>query len=82
LVLLVVAAPELISAVCRLQREDRSTGPQYQEIKRAFLSDIADALLCDTPPGVIQHAVSATAWMPMVDPLVKADSITKCNAVE
>lgn len=59
LALSVIAVPELISAFCRLQREGRLTDAQYQIIKRAFMLDIADALICDTTPQVIQHAVKA-----------------------
>ena len=57
LALSVIAVPELISAFCRLQREGRLTDAQYQIIKRALMLDIADALICDTTPQVIQHAV-------------------------
>ncbi|MHB8254050.1 MAG: type II toxin-antitoxin system VapC family toxin [Acidiferrobacter sp.] len=59
LALSIIAVPELISAFCRLQREDRLTDAQYQIIKNAFMLDIADALICDTTPQVIQHAVKA-----------------------
>ena len=59
LALSVVAVPELISAFCRLQREGRLTEVQYQIIKRTLMLDIADALICDTTPQVIQHAVKA-----------------------
>ena len=59
LALSVIAVPELISAFCRLQREGRLTEAQYQIIKRALMLDIADALICDTTPQVIQHAVKA-----------------------
>ena len=53
LALSVIALPELISAFCRLQREGRLTDAQYQIIKRALMTDIADALICDTTPQVI-----------------------------
>ena len=59
LALSVIAVPELISAFCRLQREGRLTDAQYQIIKRALMLDIADALICDTTPQVLQHAVKA-----------------------
>lgn len=59
LALSVIAVPEVISAFCRLQREGRLTDAQYQIIKRALMLDIADALICDTTPQVIQHAVKA-----------------------
>ena len=59
LALSVIAVPELISAFCRLQREGRLTDAQYLLIKRALMLDIADALICDTTPEVLQHAVKA-----------------------
>ena len=59
LALSVIALPELISAFRRLQREGRLTDAQYQIIKRDLMLDIADALICDTTPQVIQHAVKA-----------------------
>ena len=59
LALSVIAVPEMISAFRRLQREGRLTDAQYQIIKRALMLDIADALICDTTPQVIQHAVKA-----------------------
>ena len=59
LALSVIAVPELISAFCRLQREGRLMEAQYQIIKRALMLDIADALICDTTPQVLQHAVKA-----------------------
>lgn len=59
LALSVVAVPELISAFCRLQREGSMTDAQYRIIKRALMLDIADAMVCDTTPQVIQHAVKA-----------------------
>jgi predicted nucleic acid-binding protein len=59
LALSVIAVPELISAFCRLQREGRLTEAQYQIIKSDLMADIADALICDTTPQVVQHAVKA-----------------------
>ena len=65
LALSVIAVPELISAFCRLQREGRLTGAQYQSIKSDLLVDIADALVCDTTPQVIAHAVRALESGPL-----------------
>jgi len=59
LVLSVVAVPELVSAFCRLRREGRLSDAQYQRLKAELLADIADALLCDTDPAVVRHAVRA-----------------------
>ena len=55
----------LISAFCRLQREGRLTGAQYQSIKRDLMADIADVLVCDTTPQVIAHAVKALESGPL-----------------
>lgn len=65
LTLSIIAIPELISAFCRLQREGRLTRAQYQEIKNALMADIADALILDTTPEVIQHAVKALEANPL-----------------
>lgn len=59
LALSVIAVPELISAFCRLRRERRLTGTQYASIKSDLLIDLADVLVCDTTPQVVQRAVSA-----------------------
>ncbi|MFA5731489.1 MAG: hypothetical protein WC934_05750 [Acidithiobacillus sp.] len=50
LALSVIAVPELISAFCHLQREGRLTDAQYQIIKRALMTDIADALPANVAP--------------------------------
>lgn len=65
LALSVIAVPELISAFCRLRREGRLTGAQYQNIKSDLLADIADALVCDTTPQVIALAVRALESGPL-----------------
>ena len=65
LIIAVVAVPELISAFCRLQREGRITGRQYAALKQDFFTDIADVLLCDTTPEVLQHAISMLEQFPL-----------------
>lgn len=59
LALSVIAVPELISAFCRLQREGRLSKRMYRQIKLDLMADIADALICDTTPEVVQQAVRA-----------------------
>ena len=59
LVLSVIALPELISAFCRLQREGRLNAAQYHQVKQDLMADLADALLCDTTPALLQLAVQA-----------------------
>ena len=55
----VIAVPELVSAFCRLRRDGKLSVQQYLEIKSQLLADITDALICDTTPGSIRHAVKA-----------------------
>lgn len=65
LVLSVIAIPELISALCRMRREARLTSNQYRRIKRDLMVDIADALICETTPRVIQNAVNVLEANPL-----------------
>lgn len=65
LALSVIAVPELISAFCRLQREGRLTAAQYRRLKGELLADIADALICDTTPQVVQRAVMVLEAQPL-----------------
>lgn len=65
LALSVIAIPELISAFCRLRREARLDDGQYQSIKRDLLTDIEDALICESTAEVIQHAVRALEAHPL-----------------
>lgn len=59
LALSVVVVPELISAFCRLRREGRVSPAQYARLKEQLLLDITDALIVDTSPPVLRHAVLA-----------------------
>ena len=54
-----IALPEIISAFCRLRREDKITDTQYRQLKSLLLSDIEDAALCDLSPAVLGQAVSS-----------------------
>ena len=65
LIIAVVAVPELISAFCRLQREARITASQYATLKKDFFTDIADALVCDITPEVLQQAISVLEQYPL-----------------
>lgn len=65
LIIAVVAVPELISAFCRLRREARITASQYATLKKDFFTDIADALICDTSPQVLQQAISVLERYPL-----------------
>lgn len=52
-----IAIPEIISAFCRLLRENKITPVQYQQLKSALFSDIEDIAVCDSSPQVISHAI-------------------------
>jgi hypothetical protein len=65
LALAVTAIPELISAFCRLRRERRITAAQYQRLKDELLHDLADALICEVTPEVVQRAVDALEAHPL-----------------
>ncbi|MBL8224263.1 MAG: type II toxin-antitoxin system VapC family toxin [Chromatiales bacterium] len=61
----VVAIPELVSAFCRLRRDGVINESEYQQMKGDFMADIADALICDTSPQVIQQAVGGLESNPL-----------------
>ncbi len=54
-----IALPEIISAFCRLHRENKITDAQYQQLKSLLMSDIEDAAICDLTPAVLAQAVSS-----------------------
>lgn len=54
-----IALPEIISAFCRLHRENRITDTQYRQLKSLLLADIEDAAICDLAPAVLKQAVSS-----------------------
>ncbi len=54
-----IALPEIISAFCRLRREDKITDTQYRQLKSLLMADIEDAAICDLTPAVLGQAVLA-----------------------
>jgi len=52
-----IALVEIISAFCRLQRENRITAPQYRQLKSLLLADISDAAIGDLTPEVIHQSI-------------------------
>jgi uncharacterized protein len=53
-----IAVPELISAFCRLQRENKITNLQYQQLKKSLLSDVEDIAIGDLTPRVLLHTIN------------------------
>jgi hypothetical protein len=61
----VIAVPELVSAFRRLRREGRLTEGQYLQLKGDLMADIVDAVICDTPPQVVQKAIAVLEAHPV-----------------
>lgn len=61
----VIAVPELIAGFCRLRREGRLSGAQYQQLKAGLRADLEDAILCETSPLVVQGAIRALEDHPL-----------------
>jgi predicted nucleic acid-binding protein len=59
LAIAVIAVPELVSAFCRTRREGRLSETQYVQIKSDLMADIADVLICEITPQVVQRAITA-----------------------
>jgi predicted nucleic acid-binding protein len=53
-----IALPEIISAFCRLRREDKIDDTQYRRIKSLLLADIEDAAICDLAPEVLAQSIA------------------------
>ncbi|OGQ87465.1 MAG: twitching motility protein PilT [Deltaproteobacteria bacterium RIFOXYD12_FULL_56_24] len=54
-----IALPEIVSAFCRLLRENRITSEQYTHLKGSLMADISDAAICDLTPEVIRLSLIA-----------------------
>jgi uncharacterized protein len=52
-----IALPEIISAFCRLHREQGITQIQYRHLKTMLMEDIADAVISDLTPQVMRQAI-------------------------
>jgi hypothetical protein len=52
-----IALVEIISAFCRLQRENLIPAAQYRQLKSLLMADIGDAAICDLTPEVIRHSI-------------------------
>lgn len=48
-----IALPEMISAFCRLRREELITDTQYQQLKSLLFADIEGVAVCDLTPAVL-----------------------------
>lgn len=60
-----IALPEIVSAFCRLQRENRIVEAQYWQLKTLLLTDIEDAALCHLTPAVLAQAIVTLETSPL-----------------
>lgn len=61
----VIAVPEVVSAFRRLVREGRVDEAQHAALKADLGADLADAILCETSPQVVQRAIDALEAHPL-----------------
>jgi predicted nucleic acid-binding protein len=54
-----IALTEIVSAFCRLLRENRVSPAQYRNLKSMLMADISDAAICDLTPEVIRQSIVA-----------------------
>lgn len=52
-----IALPEIVSAFCRLEREERISPLQYRQLKTMLMADISDAAICDLTPEVVRLTI-------------------------
>ncbi len=60
-----IAIPEIVSALCRLRRENRISPEQYGQIRSWVFSDIEDIALCDLSPEVLRAAMGSLESSPL-----------------
>jgi len=61
----VLVVPELISTLCRLVREGRLSPENYQSLKSAVQTDLADADLCDLSQDTFDQALRCLERHPL-----------------
>lgn len=61
----VILIPEVVSTLRRLVREGRLGHDAYLGMKTDLAADLADAMLCDTSPQVLQRAVDVLEAHPL-----------------
>jgi uncharacterized protein len=54
-----IALPEIVSAFCRLRREDKIDETQYRQLKALLLADIEDVAICDLTPAVLAQSIKS-----------------------
>jgi len=57
LVVSTICMPEIVSALCRLKRQELITKAEYKKAKHAFMKDLEDMSVCELVPQVIAGSV-------------------------
>ena len=52
-----ICLPEIVSALCRLEKNKIISSDQYKKAKQALLDDLNDATICNITPDVIQTSI-------------------------
>jgi predicted nucleic acid-binding protein len=52
-----ICLPEIVSALCRLEKNKIISSHQYMQAKQSLLDDLNDATICNITPVVIQKSI-------------------------
>lgn len=60
-----IAPPEIVSALCRLRRQDAMSAAQYRLAKRSLFADIEDMSICTITVPVVGKAIDLLEKHPL-----------------
>ena len=60
-----IAPPEIISALCRLRRQNAISAAQYGQAKKGLFADIEDMTICNVTVPVIGRAIELLERHPL-----------------
>jgi len=73
-----IAPPEIISALCRLRRQEAISAAQYGNAKEELFADLEDMTICNVTVPVIGRAISLLER----DPLRTLDALHLACAID
>jgi len=60
-----IAPPEIVSALCRLRRQDAISAAQYGQAKQSLFADIEDMSICNITVPVVGQAIDLLEKHPL-----------------
>ncbi len=60
-----IAPPEIVSALCRLRRQNAISAAQYGQAKKGLFTDIGDMTICNVTVPVIGRAIELLERHPL-----------------